>query len=152
MENLLALFFGLLGACVMSLALYALRASGVTRAEEIRGIGSAIPTQKGGSLVPGAFIHLGGGAAVGLIYFLMGQNFIWAGVWSLLLYGAVMGIARGLMVSGFLWMAAFDQQPSVHIAKAGLGIGACHLIGQLVYGLSLSVLFGLTRIVPELSF
>ena len=166
MENVfgytfMALFYGSIATGAMSLLLLAFNRTGTTHAYLIKGIGSSIPTQEGGSLVPGLFIYLSTGAVAGLIYMLVGQEIRWGWTgpdlwWSkpaiLLLFGALTGVARGLATNGLLWMVAFDQKPKAHIARAGLGVVAIHSLGQVVYGLSLSVLFGLTRIVGNLEF
>lgn len=157
MENVIALtfmalFFGLIATGVMSLLLLAINAIGTENLYLVKGIGSSIPTQEGGSLVPGLFIFLVTGTVAGLIYMLVGQEFRWFSPAALLLFGLLLGVARGLVTNGLLWMVAFDQNPRAHIANAGKGVAACHFLGQVVFGLSLSVLFGLSRIVPNLAF
>lgn len=157
MENeiakiMMALLFGWIAAGVMSLLLFAINKTGSLKSYLVKGIGSSIPTPQGGSMVPGFFIFLVTGAVTGLVYMLVGQEFRWFSPAGLLLFGAGLGLGRGLVTNGLLWMVAFDQAPKAHIVQAGGGVAAAHILGQVVYGLSLSALFGLSRIVDNLAF
>lgn len=151
-QMMMALLFGLIAAGVMALLLLTINGAGSKKTVLVKGIGSSIPTQRGGSLLPGLIIFLGTGAVAGLVYMLVGQQFWWYSPAGVLLYGALLGLARGLVTNGLLWMLAFDQNPKAHIVNAGKGVAAFHVLGQLVFGLVLSAAFGLTRIVPELAF
>ena len=152
MENFISLLFGLIATLLMSGLLYLTARSGVERSEWVRGVGSSIPTGTGGSLVPGASIHLVAGAVFGFVYLMIGQAFVWVSPAGLLAFGAGLGVARGLAVSAMLALVAFDQQPGAHMARAGFGVGACHVAGNIVYGLTLSLLFGASRIEAALAF
>jgi len=152
MENLYALLYGLLGTALMSFVLYGVQQAGGPSAANVRGIGSSVPTPHGGSLVPGAAAHIVAGALFGLVY--LGLGHAWASLapGSLLALGIGVGLVRGLAVTGVLSLLAFDQRPMERIQLAGAGTFVVHALGNVVYGLALAVLFGLSRVDSALAF
>ncbi len=152
MENLYALLFGLIGTGVMSLLLYLVGQSGGDALANVRGIGSSIPAPRGGSQIPGAIIHIAAGLGFGLIFLAVGNAYVWYSPAGLLGFGAVLGIVKGIVVSILLALIAFDQEPLDFMQRAGGAVGTWHVLGHVVYGLCLSVLFGLTRVVSGLAF
>ncbi|HKI99692.1 MAG TPA: hypothetical protein VKB51_14555 [bacterium] len=142
MENLYPLLFGLVGTGVMSLVLYAIGQAEGPTAAMVRGVGSSITTPVGGSLVPGGAVHIVAGIVFAYLY--MGLGHAWAPLAPslLVLLGLVVGLARGIAVSAVLGMLAFDQDPLGRMSLAGPGVGAIHVLGTLLYGLSLSLLYG----------
>lgn len=152
MENLYALIFGLIGTGIMSLLLYLVGELGGVTGENVRGIGSSIPAPRGGSQIPGAMIHLAAGAGFGLLYLVFGGGYVWYSPAALLAFGAVTGIVRGIVVSCFLALIAFDQDPWDFMQRAGAAVGIWHVGGNVVYGLCVSLLFGLAKVDPNLGF
>jgi hypothetical protein len=142
MENVYPLLFGLVGTGVMSLVLYLVGQAGGPTAAAVRGIGSSIPTPVGGSQAPGSAVHIIAGIVFGYVY--MGLGHVWAPLVPglLLALGVGVGIVRGIVVSAVLGMLAFDQDPLGKMSRAGFGVGLIHLIGTILYGLSLAVLYG----------
>ncbi|HEX9844729.1 MAG TPA: hypothetical protein VGC20_18350 [bacterium] len=151
MENLYPLLFGLIGTGLMSLVLALVSQSGGAAAQ-VKGIGSSIPTPVGGSQVPGAAVHIVGGIVFGYVYLGLGHSMGALVPASLLALGAGVGIVRGIAVSAVLGMLAFDQRPLERIQLAGAGVGTAHVLGNVLYGLVLSALYGLTRVDYLLSF
>jgi len=149
MVYLAALLFGLIGTGVMSGVLYAIEQAG---APLVRGIGSAIPAPQGGSLMPGTTVHVVGGLFFGLVYLWIGQALPGLVPWQLLLLGVGVGVLRAIVADLLLAMLAFDQDPLRWMAQAGAGVGSAHALGHVLYGLSVSVLFGLSQLAPQLSF
>jgi hypothetical protein len=151
MNNLYSLLYGLVATGLMSLVL-ALVAQAGGAAAQVKGIGSSIPTAVGGSQVPGAAVHILAGIVFAYVY--MGLGHAWGVLvpWELLLLGAVVGVVRGLVVSAVLGTLAMDQRPLERMQLAGVGVGTAHVLANVLYGLCLAVLFGLTRVDFMLAF
>jgi hypothetical protein len=151
MDALYPLLFGLVGTAVMSLVLYLLAQSGGALAG-VRGVGSSVPTPMGGSQVPGAAVHIVAGVVFAYAYLGLGEALTPLAPGLLLLIGALVGVVRGIATSIVLGMLAFDQRPMERMALAGNAVGTVHVIGAILSGLSVSVLFGFSAVTPHLSF
>lgn len=152
MDIVYALVFGLIATAVMSLVLFVLRSSGFPNAELVRGIASTVPCPSSGSEAPGVIVHLLAGMLLGLVYLLVGRNLGPVGAGGLLLLGLGVGLLRGLAASIVLTVLAADQDPWQKFLDAGMGVAFCHLVGNLVFGLALSVLYGVIRVEPLLGY
>ncbi len=151
METLYALLFGLIATAVMTILLYAVGQSGVSSVASVKAIGSAIPTPSGASLVPGALVYIAAGLLFGVVYLALGRNFAYLEIQPLLGLGALVGIARGLAVSIVLGLIAFNQDPLAHAIRSGFWVGLWHVVGSVAYGLTLSILFGVSTSVFNIS-
>ena len=151
METLYALLFGLIATAVMTILLYGVAQSGVSSVASVKAIGSAIPTTSGGSLVPGALVYIAAGLLFGVVYLALGRNFAYLEIQPLLGLGALVGIARGLAVSIVLGLIAFNQAPLAHAIGSGFWVGLWHVVGSVAYGLTLSILFGVSTSVFNIS-
>jgi hypothetical protein len=152
MEYLYALVFGLVGTGVMTLVLYLISQIGAQSVAQVKGIGSAIPTPSGGSLVPGTAVHIAVGLIFGLVYLALGRQFAYLVPGALLGLGAGVGFVRGIVVSIVLGLIAFDREPLNRMNEAGPAVGIVHVIGNVIYGLCVSVLFGLSAIDYAVAF
>ncbi len=155
METLYALLFGLIATAVMTILLYGVGQSGVGSVASVKAIGSAIPTPSGGSLVPGALVYIAAGLLFGVDYLALGRyfayNFEYLEIQALLGLGALVGIARGLAVSIVLGLIAFNQDPLARAVESGFWVGLWHVVGSVAYGLTLSILFGVSTSVFNIS-
>lgn len=152
MEALYPVLFGLIATLAMSLLLYAIGQSGAQGAEWVKGIGSSIPTPAGGSQVPGAAIHVIAGIVFAYVYALLGRQFAFQVPGQMIALGVVVGLVKGIVASLVLGMLAFDQDPMGRVSQAGLGVGIVHAVGHAVYGLLVSVLFGISGVEYVLSY
>ena len=152
MEMFYTPLFGLLATAVMTVLLYAISNSGNEGMAFVRGIGSAVPTQAGGSLTPGVVVHVLAGLVFAYLYAALGRQFAFEMPGQMLALGVVVGLLRGGAVSLVLAMLAYDQQPLEHIARAGRGVAGVHALGNVAYGLVVSLLFGLSSVEYALSY
>ena len=152
MEFLYAALFGLVATAVMTSLLYLVNQSGSEMGTLVKGIGSAVPTPAGGSQTPGVLVHVIAGLAFAYLYEALGRELALPQPGQMLALGDAVGIVRGIVVSAVLALLAFDQEPMEHMTRAGMGVGTVHVLGNVVYGLCVSALFGLTRVEYVLAF
>lgn len=152
MENLYPLLFGLIGTVVMTFVLYTAGQSGVGKAAMVKGVGSSIPTPVGGSLLPGAIVHVVAGILFGYVFWALGRAWAYLVPGELLALGVGVGIVRGVVVSIVLGLIAFDQRPLERMGEVGFGVGLTHVIGNVIYGLVVALLYGVTAVDFMLSF
>ncbi len=144
MDYLYALLFGLIGTAVMTIVLRLVHSSGTESTLQVHAIGSTVPRTSDSS-APGVVIHILVGLAGGVIYMLIGNEYLlYTG--GLLLLGIGVGLLRGLVVSLLLTILAADQNPWERFLAAGTVPAIWHLIGNVLYGVSISVLFGITNV------
>ena len=146
MTVIAALIIGLIGSGLMSLFLRTLARIGGQDAWPVFGVGSSIPTPTGGSLIPGTIGHLGAGMIFAYIYLALARQMTGMEPVDLLMLGGGVGILRGFAVSIFVALLAFDQAPLGHMIQAGPGPGIFHLVGNVIYGLLVSLMFGFSAL------
>lgn len=145
MDIVFALLYGLAGTGVMSFVLRIAHEANFSGAEEVYAIGSVVPRPPGSSPWPGIVIHLLAGMGFALLYLAIGDAILLYAP-GLLLLGAGIGLLRGLGVSLVLNVLAADQNPWQRFLDAGPVPAIWHLVGNLLYGLTVSVLFGVTNV------
>ena len=151
MEIFIVVLFGWLSSLVMSYYLKLLRGASAPWAQDVYAIGSVVPKSAFGGGMPGVMVYLIAGALGAWAYYRLGSEASYT-VGSLLGFGLAAGLIRGVVCSLLLTLLAADQGPFQRFFRAGPLPALAHLSGNLLFGISLSLLLGLTGAVNSLAF
>lgn len=148
MEFLISLIFGLIASGIMSLFLLLIH-----NADQpgVHGIGSTVPRPDAWPKLTGPVVHFAVGMLMGLVYLALGGKFE-PSVGGLFVLGAIIGLLRGVVTSLVLTLIAVGENTMGRFRDAGPGVAAWHLVGNLLFGIALTVLFGVGGVVDILSF
>lgn len=151
MENLFTVIFGLIATFLMSLFLKLMRGVNAPWAQEVYAIGSVVPKPAWGAGWPGMFVYLASALVGAFAYISLGTQGDYT-VATLLGFGVVAGVIRGGVCSMLLALLAAEQGPFLRFVQAGPGPGITHFAGNVLFGLIVSLLFGLSGVLPGLAF
>lgn len=136
---------GFAGVIVMTVFLRRSRFFSLPETQMIRAIGSMLTKDPKTALVPGFIVHMGFGIVFAYIYqlFLSTAPGMEPGAirfWVLVIVCTMMGAVHGLIVTLFLVISVAQYHPVEEFRKLEAGDMAAHVIGHVVYGLTVGVM------------
>ncbi len=142
---LMPIVAGFIATIGITSVLWAIDKSGWTKADMVRAIGSFFTKSLDNALRIGLLIHFVGGIVFAAVYLhilsILGpQDMV-----SEILMGGVLGLGQGFIVSyGIIKFA--DIHPVAAFQEADYQVALAHIVGHVVYGMLIGLLFGVFRI------
>lgn len=134
------LLAGAIATIGMSLVMWAINKSGLSRADMIRALGSLLTKQAENALVPGLVTHLLSGMMFAFAYTIL-LNAPPLGTWyAFLIMGTLLGLFHGFVVSFMLVVFVAESHPLPDFRNVGLSVAVAHVLGHIVYGAAMGLL------------
>ena len=125
--------------------LWGINRTGWTNADMVRAVGSFFTKSYENALGAGLVIHFINGIVFAALYLhilsLMGLEDLGAEI----LMGGAIGLGQGFLV-GWAIVRFAEWHPIEQFQKADYQVAIAHIVGHVVYGLLIGVVFGLMRI------
>jgi len=138
---------GGLGALAMLLVLWVFTISGLAKVRLVIAVGSLLTRSYEKAALVGGCIH----AALGLFF---GQIYTWAlvaighpGIGSNMMWGAVMGMFQGLVMSLVLIAAVADAHPLEEFQQRSFAIALSNWAAHVFYGLVVGAVIGASGLI-----
>lgn len=144
MTILTVILAGLFATGVMCVFLEIITRSNITNADMIRAVGSLFTKEYENSLSPGLFVQFSFGIFFSFIYFAVFSFFVPSSLILGLTAGFVMGFFHGMVVSMALVITVAEHHPLERFRESGFAVAIAHVIGHMLYGLTLGAIYGLT--------
>jgi hypothetical protein len=138
---------GELGAVAMVLVLWAFTRSGLAKTRLIIAIGSLVTRSYERAAWMGGMIHVVAGLFFGQIYTLVLLAIGHPGVGPNMMWGAVLGMFHGLIMSLLLIAAVADAHPLEEFQQRSFAIALSHWVGHVAYGLVVGAAIGASGLI-----
>ncbi len=143
---LLTLATGIVATALMTVVLYGIHWRGFANADMLRALGSLFTRSEANSLAPGIVLHFLMGIVFAFLYVGFWSALPLAALWSYLAVGLIFGLGHGLVVSFALVILVAEHHPLQRFQNAGMGVAIAHLLGHVIYGLTVGLLAGVWRL------
>ena len=144
----ITIFSGIVATLMMIGIMELITRSKLANADMVRAIGSIFTKSYSNALNPGLLVHIASGVMFAFLYFLM-FNFVLGDKVSL---GSVAGLAGGFFHGIVIVLALVNiiakYHPVQKFQQTGFYMALAHIIGHMVYGLSLGVMYSVAS--PQL--
>ena len=141
---LMPIFAGFIATGGITFVLWAINKSSWTNADMVRAVGSFFTRSYHNALQVGLFIHFIAGMVIAGVYLHVLSILNPAGILSLIFIGGFIGFGHGFVVSyGIVKFA--HLHPLEEFRKADYQVAIAHIIGHVVYGLMMGLIFGIFR-------
>jgi len=137
MNFLTIAFAGFLGTTTMIAAMTFIHKMKWANADMVRAIGSMILGTYENSLYVGLLAHYTIGMSISFLYTLLISFAPIQTPGSTEIIAGLVGLVHGLMVGLILMVEAAEHHPIQRFRRAGLGVAVSHVIGHIIYGLTL---------------
>lgn len=146
MNFLIILAAGFIATALMSLLLSVITRSKLANADMIRAIGSLYTGSYNNALIPGLIIQFASGVFFAFAYFVVMNFFFTPTLLRGILGGVIIGLAHGLIVGFALVITVAEHHPVEKFRKAGLTVASSHIAGHVIFGLSVGVIYAVSKI------
>jgi hypothetical protein len=145
---LLALLAGIIGAGGMNLFMFIVRRAGIAQADMVRAVGSIFTRSLKSAFSLGLTLHFLLGIIFAVFYFMAFSFLGLSGLPESLIGGLVLGFIQGFVVSIILVVTIAEHHPMRAFRKSGMSVVVEDIIGHVIYGLLVGMVFGLSGIDP----
>lgn len=143
MSILAIILAGLIGTGAMIGVMSLIHKMKLANADMVRAVGGVYTKSYEDSLLPGLIIHFFNGIAFALLYsFLLSFSPVLTPGTAMIICGLT-GFVHGLMVGLFLMVMVAEYHPVVEFRSAGPDVAAAHVVGHIVYGITIGAVFAL---------
>ena len=146
MNFLIILATGFIATGLMSLFLEFITKSRLANADMIRAIGSLYTGSYENALVPGLVIQFSSGVIFAFAYFIVMNFFFTPTLASGIVGGLILGLFHGLVVAFALVITVAEHHPIEKFRKAGLTVASSHIAGHVIFGLTVGVIYAVSKI------
>lgn len=147
MNIFLIVMSGLFGTLAMTLVMGLIHGMGLANCDMTRAIGSLYTGKYENSFWPGVVIQFSGGAIFAMIYAIIGGLApIQAHGFAVLVIMTFIGIFHGIFMSLLLAVTVAEHHPLEQFRTAGPAVTISHLVGHIVYGFFVGLLFAVTQV------
>ncbi len=146
MNFIIILVTGFLATGLMSLFLSLITKSKLANADMIRAIGSLYTGSYHNALVPGLIIQFTSGVIFAAAYFMVMNFFFTPTLISGILGGLIMGLFHGIVVGFALVITVAEHHPVEKFRHAGLTVASSHVAGHVIFGLTVGVIYAISKI------
>lgn len=141
---LIPIVAGFIATGGITLVLWAINKSGWTNADMIRAIGSLFTKSLNNALRIGLVVHFTAGIIISAVYLhilsiLNPENLV-----SLIFIGGIIGFVHGFVFS-FGMVILAEHHPVEQFQEADFEVAVAHILGHVVYGLLMGLIFGILR-------
>lgn len=134
---------GLAGAALMNGFMRAISARFSDRVDMIAALGSLMTGRQENASLVGTLMHAASGFTFGILYFALLNLTSITYVPALAAMGLGLGFIHGLVVSYGLMVLVSERHPVPRFRNVTLETGLLHLVGHVLYGLTVGLLAGL---------
>jgi hypothetical protein len=142
----MALVAGIIGTSGMTLFMQMVTRSGLANADMVRAVGSIFTRSLESAFSVGLILHFLIGIIFAVFYFLVFSLVGLSGFPGSLLAGFVLGFIHGFVVSFLLVVTVAEHHPMREFRKAGISVALVHLLGHVIYGILVGIVFGFSGI------
>lgn len=142
MDIIASVYGGLIGALSMFVLMELITLSGLANADMVRAVGSMITRKEENSLKVGMSLHLVAGLIFSLFYCYVLSTIPNATLHVFVGAGAFLGFAHGLIVSYIILIEGQNRHPVEKFRNAGFEVALAHVVGHVIYGVSLAYVYG----------
>ena len=143
MSFLIIIISGTLATFTMMFVMELITRSQFANADMVRAIGSIFTGQYENSLKLGLVLHLISGIIFAVIYFYIFDYFLVDNAKLAPVFGLVVGFFHGMVVSLSLVNVIAKYHPLKKFQETGLYMAIAHILGHMVYGLSVGVMYSI---------
>jgi hypothetical protein len=118
----------------------------LANADMVRAIGSIITRDYELALVPGLIIQFAFGIVFSFIYFGILSYFTSTLNINGILMSGFMGLFHGIVIGFVGVITVAEHHPLEKFKKAGLTVAVAHVLGHIVYGLTIGIFFSETGV------
>lgn len=138
---------GLAGAAMMNGFMRTISAKFSDRVDMIAALGSLMTGKTDNARLVGTLMHAASGFLFGILYFVLLNLTSITYVPALAAMGMGLGFIHGLVVSYGLMVMVSERHPVPRFRNVTLETGLLHLVGHVLYGLTVGLLAGLVSCV-----
>ncbi|GJM14754.1 MAG: hypothetical protein DHS20C13_00810 [Thermodesulfobacteriota bacterium] len=146
MNFLIILATGFIATGFMCLLLEFITKSKLANADMVRAIGSLYTGSYENALIPGLVIQFLSGMFFAFAYFMVMNFFFTPTLLSGILGGLIIGLFHGIVVGFALVITVAEHHPIAKFRKAGLTVASSHIAGHVIFGLTVGVIYAISKI------
>ena len=134
---------GLIGALVMNVFMLVVSRWFSERVDMTKAVGSLLTGNLEKARATGTLVHCVSGFVFGVVYLILFDLTQLTDISHLILLGAGIGFVHGLVVSYGLMFVVSERHPIEQYRTATIETGLLHLIGHVLFGLTVGLVAGL---------
>jgi hypothetical protein len=138
---IISIVAGIIATGGMTLFLWLIDRTGVTSANMVRAVGSAVTRSYESSLLPGSIIHFSSGIIFAILYISVLRTLDFQSLMNQTVAGGIIGFAHGFAFS-FVMVILAEHHPVEKFQNAGFQVAIVHFFAHIIYGVLVGLVAG----------